>query len=140
MWNLEKKFFFSLQKLFSFTRKSNFRTLNIDISWNAWNKKCILLSNLWSKHSRLMKFGQFMSYYKRKKNYQKILQKLRHENENEMKFLKQATYIRYVLAKLSKYVQISTLTSSDSFLQRIHWKLKRTWVHFSWNFFIKRFL
>ena len=63
-----------------------------------------------------------MSYYKRKKNYQKILQKLRHENENEneMKFLKQATYIRYVLAKLSKYVQISTLTSSDSFLQRIH--------------------
>ena len=67
-----------------------------------------------------MKFGQFMSYYKRKKNYQKILQKLRHENENEMKFLKQATYIRYVLAKLSKYVQISTLTSSDSFLQRIH--------------------
>ena len=32
-----------------------------------------------------------------------------------MKLLKQATYIRYVLAKLSKFVQISTQTSSDSF-------------------------
>ena len=29
---------------------------------------------------------------------------------------KQATYIRYVLAKLSKSVQISTLTYSDFFL------------------------
>ena len=34
-----------------------------------------------------------------------------------MKLLKQATYIRYVLAKLSKFVQINTQTSSDSFLQ-----------------------
>ena len=33
--------------------------------------------------------------------------------------LKQATYIRYVLAELSKFVQISTETFSDSFLQRI---------------------
>ena len=29
--------------------------------------------------------------------------------------MKQATYIRYVLAKLSKFVQIGTLTSTGSF-------------------------
>ena len=28
------------------------------------NKKYILLNNLGSKHSLLMKFGQFMAYYK----------------------------------------------------------------------------
>ena len=40
-----------------------------------------------------------------------------------MKFLKQATCIRYILAKLSKSVQISTLTSSDSFWQsRVYFK------------------
>ena len=37
--------------------------------------------------------------------------------ENET--LKCTTYIRYVSAKLSKFVQIGTQTSSDSFLQRI---------------------
>ena len=31
------------------------------------NNKYILLNNLGSKHRLLMKFGQFMSYYKRKK-------------------------------------------------------------------------
>ena len=36
-----------------------------------------------------------------------------------MKFLKQATYIGYVIAKLSKSIQISMLTSLESFLQRI---------------------
>ena len=30
------------------------------------NKKYILLNNLGSKHSLLIKLGQFMSYYKRK--------------------------------------------------------------------------
>ena len=102
MWNLEKIFFVSLQKLFSFTRKSNFRTLNIEISWNAWNKKFILLSNLWSKHSRLMKFGQFMSYYKSKK-ISKFFTKTANWKLDPDTFkhslywkMKQATYIRYV--------------------------------------------
>ena len=36
------------------------------------NKKYILLINLGSKHSLLMKFGQFMSYYKRKKFVKKL--------------------------------------------------------------------
>ena len=30
----------------------------------AWNTKHILLNNLGSKHSLVMKFGQFMQYYK----------------------------------------------------------------------------
>ena len=37
--------------------------------------------------------------------------------ENE--FLKQATYIRHVIVKLSKFFQTSIQASSDSFLQRI---------------------
>ena len=36
-----------------------------------------------------------------------------------MKFLKQSTYIRYVIAKLSKLVQINMVASLDSFLERI---------------------
>ena len=47
-----------------------------------------------------------------------------------LKFLMQSTCIRYVTEKLSKLAQISTLTSSDSFIQIILWKLK---------FFYKRF-
>ena len=77
--------------------------------------KYISLNNLGSKHSLLMKFGQFMSYYKRKTFVKKILQKLRPQNWShallcvqrirynfcqKMKFLKQAIYIRYVIAKL----------------------------------------
>ena len=42
-----------------------------------------------------------------------------------MEFLKRAAYIRYVIAKLSKFVQISMQTSSDSFLQRILSKLNQ---------------
>ena len=70
----------------------------------------------------------------KKKIYQKIPRKLRPENEFQAplslqrikhnlywkrKLLKQATYIKYVLAKPSKFLQIITQTSSDSFLQRI---------------------
>ena len=40
--------------------------------------KYILLNDLGSKHSFLMKFGQFRSYYKMKK-YIKKVQKLQHE-------------------------------------------------------------
>ena len=47
----------------------NFRILNLKTSSNAyaWNKKCILLNNLGGKHSLVMKFVQFMWYYKKKK-------------------------------------------------------------------------
>ena len=36
-----------------------------------------------------------------------------------MKLLKQTTYVRYVLAKLSKFVQTSTKTSSDPFYRGV---------------------
>ena len=40
----------------------------------------ILGNNLGSKYSLLVKCGKFISYYKRKTFYKKILQKLRPEN------------------------------------------------------------
>ena len=67
-----------------------------------------------------------------RENYFKILlslQRIKHNLCWKIKILKQATYItyiRYVIGKPSKSVQISTLTSSDSFLQRIPGKLKST--------------
>ena len=45
----------------------------------------------------------------------------------KMKFLKQIDHIRYVIAKLSKFVKVNMHTSSDSFLQMIFGKLKRAW-------------
>ena len=51
-----------------------------------------------------------------------------------MKFLKEATHIRYVLGKLSKFVQISKQNSSDSFLLELVFR-----PHFSQNFLIKNF-
>ena len=85
----------------------------------------------------------------KKRFYQKILQKLRPEilclqriKDNlywNMKFFKQATYIRYVLIKPSKFVQISTLASADSFLQMIPWKLKRIRASFQATFFLEFF-
>ena len=73
-----------------------------------------------------MKFGQFMSYYKKKYDLKTLrlvprrlcLQRIKSLYWKK-KLLKQPIYIRYVLVKLSKFVQISTQTSSDSYLQRI---------------------
>ena len=69
---LGKMFFISLQKLFSFSRKSNFRILHIQISWRHQMAKGKARNTFYwitwegSKHSLLMKFGQVMSNYKRK--------------------------------------------------------------------------
>ena len=54
----------------------------------------------------------------------------------EMKFLKQSSYIQYVIAKLSKLGQISRLTFSDSFILRIIWKLPRPGSSFQATIFI----
>ena len=114
-----------------------------------------------SKCTLLMKFGQFMSYYKRKnfiKRFYKdcglktssrpflCLQRIKHNFYWKMKFLKQATYIGYVIAKLSQSVQISKLTD----LLRIVFtedslKIKKSMElvsrsHFSQNFSIKKFI
>ena len=49
---------------------------------------------------------------------------IKHSLYWKMRFLKQPAYIRYVTAKLSKFVKIKMHTSLDSFLQGILWKLK----------------
>ena len=59
-----------------------------------------------------------------------VFARIKHSLFWKKKLLKEATYTRHVLAKLSKFVQISTLTSSDSFLQKIPWKLKKVWSSF----------
>ena len=142
---LWKIFLISLQKLFSFSRKSNFAILDFQISWHHQmqkhkKKKYILLNNLRGKLGLLMKLGQFMPYSKGnnfiKKLYKNcglkislrlfcVFKKLSNNLSWKMKFLKKSTYIRYVIAKLSKLVQISMLASSYSFLQRFFWKFKK---------------
>ena len=76
-----------------------------------------------------MKFGQFMSYYKRKKFIKKFYKNYNLKNSSrpfcawkekrnlywKMKFLKQAPDISYELAEPSKLDKISILTSSNSF-------------------------
>ena len=77
-----------------------------------------------------MKSGQFMSYSKGNKLIKKIykncclktsfrlfkcFQKVKHNLFWKMNFLRKSTYIRYVIAELSKLIQISILASSDSF-------------------------
>ena len=53
------------------------------------------------------------------------LEKTKHNLYWKTKLLKQATCVRYALAKQSKSVQISPLTSLDSFLQRVPCRKKR---------------
>ena len=99
-----------------------------------------------------MKFGQFMSYYKKKKklwpdnSFQALLclQRMKHNFYWGMKFLKQATYIRYVIENLSKFVQISMLTFTESFLEDFL-KIKKALElvsrpHFSQNFSVKKII
>ena len=57
----------------------------------------------------------------------------------EKEIFNQASYIGYLLAKLLKFVQINTLTFSDSFLQRIPWKLKGPATSFQAIFFLNFF-
>ena len=63
--------FIIFQRLFSFLRYSNLRILESNASRPSQmlkyeTRKCILLNNLGRKHSLVIKFGQFMWYYKRK--------------------------------------------------------------------------
>ena len=133
------------KNLFYFTSKAlfvleqikfqNCRYLSFMTSSNAQaqNKKYILLNNLRRKQS-VNELRPVYVISQKKKIYQKHPRKLLPKNQFQtplslqrikrnlywkMKLLKQGTYTKYVLAKLSKFVQISTQTSSDSFLQRI---------------------
>ena len=83
------------------------------------------------------------------KNYFQALlcsQRIKHSFYWRMKkFLKQATYIRYVIPKLSKFVQISMLTSSDSFFTENSFKIKKdlelvSGPYFSHNLLMKNFI
>ena len=56
------------QKVFSFTRKSKFRILDIQILWRHQMRKCKTRNAFYSLS---IEFGQFMSYYKTKNFYQK---------------------------------------------------------------------
>ena len=135
-------FFISRQKLFSFSRKSNIRILHFQISWRPQipkHKTNTLVNNLGSKHSLLMKFSQFMSYYKGtnfiKKFYKNCGLKTSSRPFCVCKELSTTSIgkwnfwikpLSYVIAKLSNFVQINMPISSESFLQRILWKFKRT--------------
>ena len=87
-----------------------------------------------SKHSLLMKFDQLIGHIEKEKILLKYstktatwklvlvllcLERIKHNPYWKMKFLKQTTYVRDVLVRLSKFAQTSTYTSSDLILQRI---------------------
>ena len=133
---LGKIIFNLLQKLFLSSRKSNFRILHIHISWRYQVAKHKTRNKFsWitlEVNTLLMKFGEFailkkkiFKYLFRNWNLKTssspfcVCKKLT-TNSIGKPDLKQATSIRYMLAKLGEFVQISTLTSSNSFLQGIH--------------------
>ena len=131
-------FLISLQKLFSFLRKSSFRILDFQILWRhqrpkrktrntfhwiTWQVNTVCSWNLASlcliiKKNFIKKFCKNCGLKTKSRPFY-ICEELS-SFYWKMKFLKQPSYIRYVRAKLSKLVQISMLTSSDSFLQRGH--------------------
>ena len=137
---LRKMFFILLQKLISFSWKSNF--LNSMTSSNAetLNKKYILFNNSRGKLSLFMKFGQFMSYSKGNNFIKRLyknwgqkpvpgfflcFQRVKNNLSWKMKFLKKSANVKYVIAKLLKLVQMRMLASPNSFLQVFLWKFKR---------------
>ena len=88
---------------------------------------------------------KFYAIFQKKWFHHKILQKMPPENWFQgllylqrfthniywkMKFLRQATYMRYVIPNPCKLAQISTQVSIDCFLQRIFSNLKGTWNYF----------
>ena len=74
-WKKVSYFTSTLERLFPFSRKSNFKFQTFKfhdvIKCQSKNKKHILLNNLESKYSLLMMFVQFMSYYTKKKTMKK---------------------------------------------------------------------
>ena len=105
-------------------------------------KSSSIYSNPCKAATLLMKFGQFMSYYKRKNFIKKfckycnlktssrpfcVCKELSATSIEKWNFWSKLLILGYVIAKLSKFVKISMLTSLHSLLQRILWKLKRAW-------------
>ena len=78
---MKNGFYFTLKALFLLKIIKFYNFSSIQMSWRhqmpkAWNTKDILLNNLRSKHSLVMKFGHFIQYYKGKFSYQKVLGKI----------------------------------------------------------------
>ena len=104
-----KMFLISLQKLFSFSRKSNFRISDIQVCWHCQMPKHITRSTFywlnWEENFVLMKFDQFMPSYKRNyfsKNFTKtatwkhvpglfVFARIDHNLYWKIELLKQAT-------------------------------------------------
>ena len=67
---LKKMFFILLQKICSLLRNSKFRIVGIQISWRHQMTKHKARNTFywitWKVNSLLMKYGQFISYYKRR--------------------------------------------------------------------------
>ena len=145
-----KIIFISLRKLFSFSEKSNCRISwhqmpkhkTNTFHWITWEVKTVFWWN-WpslrhiTKENKSSKCstktaawklvpGSFVFAIKRKFYW-------------KMKYLKHATYIKYVIAKLSQFIQITMLTSTESSLQIIVLKLSRVWNWFTVHIFIKIF-
>ena len=63
-------FFILLQKLLSFSRKPTFRILDIQVSWRNQMPKHKARNTFywitWEINTLIIKFGQFVSYYKKK--------------------------------------------------------------------------
>ena len=103
---LEKCFFISLKKLISFSRKSNFRILNFQISWCHQMPKHKTRNGFYWISLEVSKTVSSRSSTKtaaRKLPPGLSLQKIKHNLYSKMKFLKQSTYIRYVMWKLNQH-------------------------------------
>ena len=106
-----------------------FKILDIHISWRhqmpRHKTRITFYWITWEVNTVVNEFGQFMSYHKRKGLISKISTKTAAwklvpdpivfaKNQTppllKMKILKQATYIRYVVAKLLRFLQISMQT------------------------------
>ena len=108
---LGKVFFNSLQELYLFSRKSKFIILDIQISWRYQMPKHKIRNTYLNTYSLLMKFEQFMSYYKRKNllkrhtktaTWKLVPDPLVPGPLLENEFLKQATYIKMSNSKTIK--------------------------------------
>ena len=142
---IEKTFFIPLQKFCSFSRKTSFRFLDIQILfhqmrghkarntfyWITWEVNTVCEWNL----ARLCHITEEQNLWKNRKNCDLkassipfcVCKKLSTTSIGKHNFWRELLIFIYVIAKLSKFVQISMQTSSDFFLQRILWKLKRAW-------------
>ena len=111
LWNKEKCYLLHFESSFRSwdNQISTFQVLNVMASSNSqeWN---ILLNNLRSKCSLVMKFGQFMQYYKNKFFYQKIIRKMRPGNQFQALF----NFQGFLRKKESGEVSVLIWTNCDS--------------------------